>query len=122
MDLERNVSVVAEQRLREQWGLTVNKTAKLKTVMGITTCEKLSVLRQCYSRLRGQCVYSLMHISKSSLKSLNVIENELTMSGSSYRLVAVILGNSAHLCEITSIHGKHLLYDGMFQGKRLRLV
>ena len=107
--------MVAEQRSREQWELTVGSTAHLKTVLGNATYKKLLL----YVEGEGGAHFDA---HESSLKLLNDIEHELAMSGSSYHLVAVILGNSTHWCRITLFHGKYLLYDSMFQGERLRWV
>ena len=85
---------------------TQSKTDRLKTVMGNATCEKSYTSPALLYVERAGFVHLDTH--ESSLKSLNDPEYELTMSDSSYHLVAVILGNSTHWCDITLIHGKYL--------------
>ena len=58
----------------------------------------------------------------SELKCPTDIEHQLDISSNIFRLVAILLGNSTHWCGISLIHGKYLLYDGMFKGNRLRWV
>ena len=84
-----------------------SKTDRLKTVMGNATYEKSYTSPALLYVEGAECVH--LHTHESSLKSLNDAEYELTMSGSSCHLDAVILGNSTHWCGITLIHGKYLL-------------
>ena len=61
-----------------------------------------------------------VHQRRSHLKGLNQLEHQLVIGENQFQLIAVILGNGAHWCGITLIHGKYLLYNGMLRGKRLR--
>ena len=57
---------------------------------------------------------------RSALTSINKIEQQLKINDTNYVLVEVILCDGGHFRGITNIHGKYLLYDGMFSSNRLR--
>ena len=61
-------------------------------------------------------------MERSRLTSMDQIEHLLKVNGTSYVLVYVVLSSSAHFRGVAIIHGKYLMYDGMFGGNRLRWI
>lgn len=59
---------------------------------------------------------------RSKLTSMDKIEPQLKLNDTRYVLVQVILSNDGHFRGVTVVHGKYLLYDGMFGGNKLRWI
>ena len=60
---------------------------------------------------------------RSKLTSMDkIVPHCLKINGTSYGLVNAVLSNTGHFRGVAIIHGKYLIYDGMFGGNRLRWI
>ena len=49
--------------------------------------------------------------SATPLTSIDQLDHNIVVNGQKYKLVYIILGSGTHFCSITTIAGRHLLYD-----------